>query len=213
MKHRRALATMVGAVFFVVVMASTIGYVSYSIGLIDDLAKSVEVKQALDYERNTEEFEVTKIETVGNEFNITVQNVGKMPVKIARLWVENVSDTSLQNLRYTIDNEIGPGQKTTNIGQGLGLVAKDTQAYQMKLVTERGNSKEFFVNSPTVQPLQMQLFANPDIVPEKFRSTLRFTVENNMTSQSALFNLKPASMQVSPFGGATVTPIVGPIPS
>lgn len=212
MKSRRGLSTVVGAIFFVIVMASTIGYVSYSIGLIDTLAKSIEVKQTLDFDRTTEEFEVTGISTVSNEFNITLQNTGKIPIKVTRLWVENMSDPSLQNLRYSINDVAGPGQTITNIGQGIGLVALDTQAYQMKLVTERGNSEEFIVNSPAVQPLKMQLFANPDLVPEKFHSTLRFTVQNNMSSKSTLFNLVP-TMQASPTGGATLTSLAGPIPS
>ncbi len=92
---RRGLSTIVGATFFVIVMASTIGYVTYSLDLIDDLARQVIVKQDTKINFQKEEFMISKVSVDGaNEFNITVTNTGTIPINITKMWAKNMTDSS-----------------------------------------------------------------------------------------------------------------------
>jgi len=210
---RRALSTVVGAVFFVIIASSTFVYISYSMDIIDTFVQSIGVKQSLDVDRDNEEFEITRVVIVNNKFNLTIQNTGNIPINVTRLWVENKTDSSWTPSRYQINTAVSPQQTASNIGQNIALIALDTQAYDMKLVTERGNVKRFSVNSVGTQPLYMQLHAMPDTLPTEFASTLLLEVVNNTTNNVVLYNIKPYITENSAQTETlTVTPIIGPTP-
>ncbi len=125
---RRGLSTIVGATFFVIIMASTIGYVTYSLDLIDDLARQVIVKQDTKINRQNEDFKISKVSVDGaNEFNITVTNTGNIPISITNMWAKNMTDPSWNQTKYQINKFISPGGSVGNIGQGTGLVAMDSE--------------------------------------------------------------------------------------
>jgi len=215
LQKRRGLATVVGTVFFVIVAASIITYVSYSMDLIDNFAQSIGTKQTLDYERQTEEFEVVKVGTVNNKFNFTLQNTGNIPVNITRLWVKNTTDSTWPFSKFNINTAVAPGATVTNVGQNIGLISLNTQSYYMKLVTERGSEETVLINSASLQPLDLQLHALPDIIPDGFKTTLLLSVTNNMSSKDVLLNIKPVDPPtVVPNNVNTVvTKITGPIPT
>ena len=112
---RRGLSTVVGAVFFVLVMASAIGYVSYSLNLIDDLARQVDVKQDTTSNRQNEEFIISKVTIDNNEFNLTVTNTGNIPINITRMWAKNMTDPSWNQTKYQINKFISPGGSVSDI--------------------------------------------------------------------------------------------------
>ena len=76
--------------------------------LIDNFAESIGIKQTLDYERQTEEFEVVKVSIVNNKFNFTLQNTGNIPVKITRLWVKNTTDSTWPFSKFDLNAVIAP---------------------------------------------------------------------------------------------------------
>ena len=213
LQKRRGLATVVGTVFFVIVAASIITYVSHSMDLIENFSEAIGVKQTLDYERLTEEFQVVKVDTVSNKFNITLQNIGNIPVNVTRLWVENTTDTNWQMAKYNINTGIAPGATVTNIGQNIDLTALNTQSYMMKFVTSRGGAESFNVNSVTEQPLYMQLHTIPNVIPTGFPVSLVFAVANNMSNNNILFNLAPNLDVSSPQGPSAFEYVSGPIPA
>ncbi len=68
----------------------------------------------------------------------------------------------------------------------------------MKLVTDRGTTKEFSVNAST-EPLQLQLFALPEELPTNFVSTILLSVTNNSTQNTIYTNVQPI-LNVIPIG-------------
>ena len=108
---------------------------------ITQAAETVEIKQTTNFEKVTEEFEVVSIGTVNEQFNMTVTNSGDIPVHLTRLWVENTTDSTWPISKYDLDVSIPSGGSVKNIGQNIGLSALDSQSYQMKLVSERGNTE------------------------------------------------------------------------
>jgi len=99
-----------------------------------------------------------------------------------------------------------------NVGQGLNLYALESQAYSMKLITQRGNSEGISINSVSQGILDLKLLALPETVPDKFRTTLLFSVTNNMTKDNMLLNIKPqmATPQTTGTGSQTLTSAVTP---
>ena len=141
---RRALSTVVGAAFFVIVMASTISYVAYSMNLIDDLARSIDTKQDENLNKQNEEFEITGVTvTTANKFDVSIANTGNLPVKITRLYVENSTDTNWNATKYEIDTQIAPGETKSGIAVNQPITYVGTESYVFDLVTDRGNKKTY----------------------------------------------------------------------
>jgi len=188
---RRGLSTVVGAVFFVLVMASSIGYVTYSLDLIDDLARQVDVKQDTNQNRQNEEFIISKVSVDNNEFNLTVTNTGNIPINITRMWAKNMTDPSWNQTKYQINKFISSGGSVSDIGQGTGLVALDSKSYLLKLVTSRGNTVDTQLLSAASQPLEMTLFTTPPNPLSGANVTLLYAVKNNLTEGKIIQSLVP----------------------
>ena len=111
MRNRRGLSTVVGIVFFVIAMTSVITYISFSMDTIERFGQSVLVKKSVDIDRGNEKFEIIRSEIVDGKFNFTIQNLGTIPVKFTRLFVENKTDSTWTPARYTIDREVTYGNQ------------------------------------------------------------------------------------------------------
>ena len=216
MRNRRGLSTVVGIVFFVIAMTSVITYISFSMDTIERFGQSVLVKKSVDIDRGNEKFEIIRSEIVDGKFNFTIQNLGTIPVKFTRLFVENKTDSTWTPARYTIDREVTYGESITNIGQNIPLQALNTQSYSLKLMTARGNAAQFFVNSVGTQPLNVNLRALPGTIPTGFQTLLVLDVTNNAPNISKLLNLRPeldSVVQSCPSGECVVTYVSGPTPT
>src|SRR6267143_787457 len=212
LRNRRGLSSVIGSIFFIIVFTSAATYVVYSMNQIDKIGQTIITKSQDDRNRDHEAFDITSVTRDNNKFNITVQNTGQLPVNITRLWIQNKTDPTWPTTKFSINQIVAPGQTLTKIGENLQLTAKPSQAYDISLVTERGNSKEFLVNSASQKPLYLQLFVLPDKIPTGFDTTLLLAVTNNMSNNGILTNLAPNLSVVTPIG-ATTTKVSGPEPS
>jgi len=208
---RRGLSTIVGATFFVIVMGSTIGYVTYSMDLVDNLAYQVDASQDRNLNRQSEDFIIADVEVVNNEFNLTVTNTGTIPINVTKMWAKNMTDSSWNQTSYTINKVIAPGA-SSNVGVGTGLVAVDSESYSLKLLTSRGNALETQVVSASNQPLEMILFTTPSSPLSNQTVTLLYSVKNNLTNGAIIKSLTPL-MSTNTTGGATTGLESGPSPN
>jgi len=202
--ERRGLSTVVGAVFFVVVMSSTISYVTYSMNLIGNLAESITITQVQDQNRQNEEFKISHVHVDNNEFNLTVTNTGTIPINITRMWAQNMTDPLWNQTNHKLNELVSPGGSVSNIGVGTGLVALNSESYDLQLVTERGNSINTKILSVSGQPLEMILFSNSDSPLSDQGVTLLYAVKNNLTEGSVMRSLVP-QMNITTTGTATAT--------
>lgn len=189
--RRRGLSTVVGAVFFVIAAATSITYITYSMDTIDNFAQTIAVNEVEQSNKENEKFEITRVKIDNGKFNFTLQNTGNIPVSIARLWIDNKTDSDWSPAKYTIDKSISPGGTKYNIGQDISLFALDTQAYDVKLVTTRGNALQASINSDVSANLYANLIAMPDKVTDEFTTTLVLEIVNNMTSNDILTEISP----------------------
>ena len=65
MRNRRALSSMVGAVFFIIAMTVAIGYISFSMDTLDQFAQTIIVKAAVKEDQSNEEFKVNQVTIPG----------------------------------------------------------------------------------------------------------------------------------------------------
>ena len=213
MNKRRGLSSVIGMVFLVIVLSSTIGYFTYGVNLIENLNDQIIIKTTELQEKSRENFEITNARIDQGKFNLTVHNTGDLPINVTRMWINNVTDNTWPLQNYTINKIATPKTTLTNIGQELNLQALESQAYSIKLVTQRGTAKDFSLNSPNQEMLDLRLVALPETVPDGFRTTLLLTVTNNMTSDNMLLNIKPIMQTPQATGDATYTLISDITPS
>ncbi|HEV2193488.1 MAG TPA: hypothetical protein VGR54_07730 [Nitrosopumilaceae archaeon] len=190
MRTRRGLSSVVGTVFAIIALSTTIAYVSYSMNILDKYNQTVLGTNQQSLDTSKEKFQVTGVTFVNNKFNITVTNTGSLPINFTKLWVQNTTATDWTSSFAPRTKVVSPGGILYNIGQNIPLSALSTNAYHIKLVTSRGNTQEFNVNSASSAPLNIQLFALPASVNTGFKSELVMIVTNN--GSSILTNISPS---------------------
>ncbi len=195
MKQRRALTTVVGGVFFLIVIVTAASYLTYSMNLFESFSENVFAADQERENRKKESFDISKLTIENNKINLDIYNSGDIPVFFTRLWVENVTGVD-EVYRFDLNNTVTTGSTVEDILQGLPFVALETQSYKMKLVTDRGTTKEFSVNAST-DPLHLQLFALPEEVPTGFVSTILLSVTNNSTQNTIYTNIQPVLNDIS----------------
>jgi hypothetical protein len=217
MKNRRGLSSVVGAVFAIIAMATTVGYITYSMNVLDNYNQAALARTQQTTEIANEKFQVTSATFVGNKLNITVTNTGTLPINFTKIWITNSStpNTNAWVKSYSINKIASPGNTLTNIGQGVTTWLNTGYSYNVKLVTSRGNSLPFFINSVSQQPLDIQVFTSPSTVSNQFDTAVIMTVANNATNAGTITNLQPQvpSVDISACTPACTTTLVsGPIP-
>ena len=213
MNKRRGLSSVIGMIFLVIVLSSTLGYFTYGVNLIKQLNDEVLTKGMEMQDKTRENFEISNVKIDGGKFNLTIQNTGELPINFNRIWVNNVTDSTWPLQNFTVNKIVTPKETITNVGQGLNLQALESQAYSIKLITDRGNAEEFFINSPSQELLDLKLIALPETIPDGFRTTLLLAVTNNMTKNNVLLNIKPEMQTPQVTGNAAYTLISNMSPS
>jgi len=191
MRGRKGLSSVVGTVFSIIALVTVVTYVTYSMNTLQQFNQEVMTKNTEIIDQAKEEFSVVKATIPNNKFNITVQNTGELPINIARIWISNKTDPSWGTAKYDVNIPVSPGKVATNIGQNIALTALSTQAYEIKMTTERGNEDEVLINSPSQEPLYLQLHALPEAISTEFTTTILLTVTNNMSNNNMLLNVAP----------------------
>jgi hypothetical protein len=207
MKQRRALATIVGGVFFLIVIVTAASYLTFSMNLFENFTENVFAVDQERENRKRESFDISRLTIENNTINLDIHNSGDIPISFTRLWIENVTGVD-QVYKFDLNSTVTTGDTAEDILQNLPFVALETQTYKMKLVTDRGTTKEFVVNALT-DPLHLQLFAMPEEIPTNFKATILLAVTNNSTQNAIYTNIQPF-LNVTSLG-ATAT-FEGPSP-
>jgi len=213
MKSRRGISSVVGTVFAIIALGTTIGYITYSMTTVDNYSQTVltRIQQTLDVAK--EKFSVDNVAIVNNKLHINVTNTGSLPINFTKVWVTNSSSlTTWVNSYVPVNAVIPPAATITNLGQSLPVYINTANQYHIKLVTSRGNTNEFNIGPAITQPLDIKLYAFPKNLVSGFTTTLLMTVTNNMSNKMTLVNITPASL--SPGDGiASYTIVNGPVPT
>ena len=213
-KKRRGLSNVIGMIFLVIVLSSVIGYFTYAIDLIERVNDEVIAKGVQSIDKSKETFEIVNVGITNGKFDLTIKNTGQLPINFTRLWVNNMTDSSWPLQNFTLNEVSSPGQVLYDVGQSLDLYALESESYDLRLVTGRGNLFNVQLTSPQNDSLEMNLFSTSKSVLTGQNVTIWFGVTNNVTDGSVLQLLTP-QIEDPPdvTGGATATYQEGPIPS
>ncbi len=177
---------------------------------MDNYSQTFLTKNQERMDTQKEQFKITKVSINNNKFDISIKNTGDIPVNLTKLYVQNTTNPTDWFAKYDVNSVVAPAQTVTNIGSSMALSALPSQSYSMKLVTERGNSQEFFVGSSSNIPVPLQMFVIPTTIPSGFTTNILMAVTNNMTS-GTLTNVIPSISIISQ--GATAVLQSGPTPA
>ena len=195
MRSRRALSTVVGAVFAIIALTSTVTYVSYSMGILDNYNQSVLTKNQQLSDVNKEKFQISSVTVPNNKLNITVVNMGGVPINFTKIWVQNTTATDWVKSYTPTNNFVVPGGTLKNIGQNIPTSINAAYSYSVKLVTSRGNTQQLTLNSASAAPLNIQFFTVPSSVNVGYTTKLMMLVTNN--GSSTITNIIPTTPTIS----------------
>jgi len=214
MRSRKGLSTVVGMIFALIALATSVGYITYSMNILDQFNQTVIAKNQQTIDNGKENFQLYTTTIKNNKFNVTVINTGNLPINITRMWVQNYSVADSVNY-YTINKLVSPGASLINIGQSIPLTVNPASNgyYNIKLITTRGNSLQFNMGSAGVKPLYMQMILSPVQITQSGQNvTMLYLVTNNSTSNNLLTNIQP-NVPSSTCSAGTFTLGNGPIPA
>ena len=191
MRTRRGLSTVVGMVFSIIALSTTLVYITYSMNTLDQYDQTVLSKNQGLLNQDQEKPVLISATYSLNKFNITVTNTGNIPINFTKIWIQNTTATD-KTWYFRLSNTLAsPGGVLKNIGQNIPYTFPSSQTYNIKLVTSRGNSLQFFMNSVSSTPLNIQLSTMPPTLPSGFTTQLVMIVTNNSTG--VLANVVPSN--------------------
>jgi hypothetical protein len=193
MKNRRGLSSVVGAVFAIIAMATTVGYITYSMNVLDNYNQAVLARNQQTTDIANEKFQLSGATfPSNNKLNITVANTGNLPINFTKIWITDSSTSPAWVKSYVPTNAIvSPGATLTNIGQSIPGSLSTTDSYNIKLVTSRGNNLQFPISSVGQQPLDVKVDTLPATVSSYFDTVVLMSVTNNATNAATITNLQP----------------------
>ncbi len=198
MRSRRAISSVVGMVFGIIALTTTITYVSYSMNILNNYDQSVLTKNQQLNDADKEKFQISSVTVPNGKLNVTVTDSGSLPVQFTKIWVQNTTATDWTHSYVPTNNFVSPGGVLTNVGQNIPVTINPSHSYNIKLVTSRGNTQQFTMNSPSSAKLNIQLMFLPTTLPAGFNSTLLMVVINNSTS--TFTNITPSSLPTPTYG-------------
>ncbi len=216
MTSRKGLSTVVGMVFALIALAISMGYITYSMNILDQYDKTVIAKNQQTIDNVKENFQLYSATITNSRFNIAITNTGNLPINITRMWVQNYTVADSVNSYILGRQLVQPGSKMINIGSCATCPTVNPASngyYNIKLVTARGNSLQFNMGSPGTNPLYMQLMITPNSIVSGANATLILVVVNNSTNNNLITNLQPKALSCK--GGFSLNAIkkTGPIPT
>jgi hypothetical protein len=211
MRKHSGLSTVVGAVFLVAVVVTSLSYVTYSVNTLGNFSESLITEEKRQQAKQDESFEILSMDiTPANKLDGVVKNTGQIPLEIKSLWIEE-NDAPESVRKFDVNATIAPGNQIDLI-DSVDFDMDSTKGYTMKMISSRGDVQSFYVNSPSSQNLLLNIHTIPEFVPSEFTTTILFTVANNMSNNSILYDLTP-SINATSIGSATVDLRSGPNPT
>jgi len=201
-QNRRGLSSVVGALFFTVLMIAGFSVLSLALDAQTDIVKTQRIVSDIEIKKQQEQFGVLA-STDGNDIlNLSIQNQGQNPVEISSIWITNKTLSDQPATRYAInyDDAFVPSGFTTNVlsTQSLEMIP-DT--YDIKVISAIGSIKtvELVTGSgPSSSGLRAELITDPPDVIIGQNVTVAMIVTN--TGEGIIQNVEPDPLSVGGTG-------------
>ena len=116
-KNRRGLSSVVGALFFTVLMIAGFSVLSLALDAQTDIVTTQRMVSDVEIKKQQEQFGVL-VSADGNDIlNVSIDNQGQNPVEISSIWITNKTLSDQPATRYDIDYAAAfvPSGFTSNI--------------------------------------------------------------------------------------------------
>ena len=191
MKSHRGLSAVIGTVFLIAVVVGALSYITYSIDVMGNFSEQLIAEESRQRDIQDEEFELVTIDIVSDKLDAIIKNTGEIPIKITTMYLDEMGDNTDTVQKISIDQTIAPGNSFDFFSESIDVDIDSTKGYSMKLVTSRGETQTFYLNSAGQESLDIQLIALPNRIPIGFSTTIMMVVVNNMSNNNPLVNLTP----------------------
>ena len=206
-KNRRGLSSVVGALFFTVLMIAGFSVLSLALDAQTDIVTTQRIVSDIEIKKQQEQFGILA-SSDGNDFlNLSINNQGQNPVEISSIWITNKTLPDQPATRYDVnyDDAFIPSGFTIDVvsSQTLQMIP-DT--YDIKVISSLGTIKqfEFDNNGGGSSGLRVEMITDPPDVIIGQNVTIAMIVTN--TGSETITNVYPDPLDVAgPVGTSNTT--------
>ena len=204
-KNRRGLSSVVGALFFTVLMIAGFSVLSLALDAQTDIVTTQRMVSDGEIKKQQEEFGVLVSTDGNNMLNISVKNEGQNPVEISSIWITNKTLPDQPATRYDInyDDAFIPSGFSSNVVSSQSLqMTPDT--YDIKVISSYGTIQivEFDNNGGGSSNLRAELITDPPDVIIGQNVTVAMMVTN--TGDKPINGVHPGPLDFIPTGTGSV---------
>jgi len=167
-QNRRGLSSVVGALFFTILMIAGFSVLSLALDAQTDIVTTQRIVSDIEIKKQQEQFGVSAYTYGGNLLNVTVSNQGQNPVEISSIWIVNKTLPDEPATRYavTYDDAFVPSGLFSNVLFHQAL-AMTPDTYDIKVISALGSIKtiEFDTSAGSSNGLRAELITDaPDVI-------------------------------------------------
>jgi len=200
-QNRRGLSSVVGALFFTILMIAGFSVLSLALDAQTDIVTTQRIVSDIEIKKQQERFGVFA-STDGNDIlSISVDNQGQNPVEISSVWIVNktLSDQPATRYAVTYDDAFVPSGLITNVLFHQAL-AMTPDTYDIKVISALGSIEtiEFNAGAGASNGLRAELITDaPDVIIGQ-NVTVAMIVTNS--GFEYIQNVKPEPLSVGGSG-------------
>ncbi len=201
-QNRRGLSSVVGALFFTVLMIAGFSVLSLALDAQTDIVTTQRIVSDVEIKKQQEQFGVLASTDGNNLLTLNVNNQGQNPVEISSVWIVNktLSDEPAMRFDVSYDDAFIPSGFASNVLESQTL-QMNPDLYDIKVISSYGTIKiiEFAVGSgPSSSGLRAELITDPPDVIIGQNVTIAMVVTN--TGTGLVQNVEPDALSVTGTG-------------
>ena len=205
-QNRRGLSSVVGALFFTVLMIAGFSVLSLALDAQTDIVTTQRIVSDVEIKKQQEEFGVLVSTDANDLLNVSVNNQGQNPVEITSVWITNKTLPTQPAKRFTInyDDAFVPSGFVSNVISTQSLEMTPDK-YDIKVISSFGSIKtvELDTNGGGSTGLRAEIITDPPDPVIGKNVTTAMIVTN--TGDSPIYNVYPDTLDTSTTGSGTIT--------
>ena len=208
-QNRRGLSSVVGALFFTVLMVAGFSVLSLALDAQTDIVTTQRIISDIEIKKQQEHFGILASTDANDLLSVSINNQGQNPVEISSIWITNKTLSDQPATRYTInyDDAFIPSGFTTNVISTQTL-EMTPDSYDIKVISAIGTIKtiELDMIGGGTSGLRAEMITDPPDVIIGQNVTIAMLVTN--TGTLPITNVIPNVL-----GYATTGTLIAPITS
>ena len=212
-QNRRGLSSVVGALFFTVLMIAGFSVLSLALDAQTDIVTTQRIVSDIEIKKQQEQFGIFASTNATDHLNVSIDNQGQNPVEISSMWIINNTLPDKPVKRYAINyaDAFVPSGFVSNVVSTQKLAMTPGQ-YDIKIISSFGSIQ--YVELDTIgggsSGLRAEIITDPPDPVIGKNVTTAMIVTN--TGEVAITNVSPNVLSTSTSGTGTII-TSPPIPS